>query len=256
MSFPANGGTDNVNVTVPAGFNWMAQSNDNWITINSGHNGTGTGQVNYSVALRNDPQSTTNIRSGTITIAGSTFTVVQGIAFTDLPSGTPFINEIGRLSARGVTLGCGTGVYCPDELVTRQQMAAFIIRAVGLPNPPMPPFQRFSDVGPSNTFYKFIDQMAVKQITLGWTATTYNPLEVVTHGQMAAFIMRARGEFTPPDVQVSSFTDVPYNHPFIDFIERMGQLQIWTGCGGNQYCPNTPVTRPQMAAILVRAFNL
>jgi len=28
----------------------------------------------------------------------------------------------------GITTGCGTGLYCPDSLVTRGQMAVFIIR--------------------------------------------------------------------------------------------------------------------------------
>jgi hypothetical protein len=258
MSFPANGGTDSVAVTVPAGFNWSAQSNDAWIRITSGGNGLGPGEVSYTVDPRNDPQSTTTNRSGTITIAGSTFTVAQGVAFTDVDPTDPFYNEIGKLSARGVTLGCGGGQYCDTLNVNREQMAAFIIRAVGLPNPPAPPFQRFMDVSPLSPFYRVIDQMDVKQITLGCGGNNYCPTELVTHGQMAAFIIRARGEFNPPSPSMSSFSDVDEITGFIPFIERMYQLQIWTGCGANplRYCPGNPVTRPQMAAILVRAFNL
>jgi hypothetical protein len=51
--------------------NWTAVSNVSWITITSGASGTGSGTVTYSVA------STTSSRTGTMTIAGLTFTVKQ-----------------------------------------------------------------------------------------------------------------------------------------------------------------------------------
>jgi hypothetical protein len=81
---------------------------------------------------------------------------LQGIQFNDVPSNHIFYNEIGRLSARGITQGCDVGFFCPDDAVTRQQMAAFIIRALGILNPPQPSTQRFADVPPSNPFYAFI----------------------------------------------------------------------------------------------------
>jgi hypothetical protein len=77
--------------------------------------------------------------------------------------------------------------------VLREQMAAFILRALGETNPPVPPMQRFNDVPPSNQFYNFIDRMAVLQITLGCSASPplYCPGSSVTRGQMAAFLVRA-----------------------------------------------------------------
>ncbi|HEX5735746.1 MAG TPA: BACON domain-containing carbohydrate-binding protein [Blastocatellia bacterium] len=70
-SFNGNGGTGTVNVTVSGACNWTAVSNVTWITITSGASGTGSGTVSYSVA------STTSARTGTMTIAGLTFTVKQ-----------------------------------------------------------------------------------------------------------------------------------------------------------------------------------
>jgi PKD repeat protein len=52
-----------------------------------------------------------------------------GLAFADVPANGPFYTEITKLSARGVTLGCGNGNYCPNNPVTREQMAAFLVRA-------------------------------------------------------------------------------------------------------------------------------
>ncbi|HVS31410.1 MAG TPA: BACON domain-containing protein [Thermoanaerobaculia bacterium] len=70
--FTAAGGTGSVNVSTAAGCDWTAVSNDLWITIQMGSNGSGSGTVNYSVGA-NDGAS----RSGTMTIAGQTFTVEQ-----------------------------------------------------------------------------------------------------------------------------------------------------------------------------------
>ena len=71
--------TGSVDVTTLIGCTWMATSNAAWITITSGSNGTGNGTVSYSVSA--NPSSIP--RSGTLTIAGKTFTVNQdGVACT------------------------------------------------------------------------------------------------------------------------------------------------------------------------------
>jgi hypothetical protein len=73
----ASGGTGSVSVTTQSGCFWTAASNDTWITITSGSSGTGSGTVNYSVDA-----NTGSARTGTMTIAGQTFTVNQGGAGT------------------------------------------------------------------------------------------------------------------------------------------------------------------------------
>jgi hypothetical protein len=73
---------------------------------------------------------------------------------------------------------------------------------------------------------------------------------------MAAFIIRALGEFDPPEPPMQRFLDVPPTNLFYRFIDRMAVLGITQGCGGGNYCPTLGVTRAQMAAFLVRAFDL
>ncbi|GEM_PF-999898 len=73
QSFTAGGGSGSVNVTAPSGCAWTAASNASWITITSGASGNGNGAVNYSVATNTSASQ----RSGTMTIAGQTFTVTQ-----------------------------------------------------------------------------------------------------------------------------------------------------------------------------------
>jgi hypothetical protein len=72
-SQPAGGGTGSVTVTAGTGCAWTAVSNATFITITSGSSGSGNGTVNYSVAANTGTSS----RSGTMTIAGRTFTVNQ-----------------------------------------------------------------------------------------------------------------------------------------------------------------------------------
>ena len=55
-------------------------------------------------------------------------------AFTD-DDGSTHEEAINRLAAAGVTNGCGSGLYCPEEPVTRAEMASFLARALGLSDP-------------------------------------------------------------------------------------------------------------------------
>ena len=66
-----NGGP--VSVTTQPSCTWTAVSTANWITITSGSSGTGNGSVRFTVESNN----TGSNRTGTLTIAGQTFTVTQ-----------------------------------------------------------------------------------------------------------------------------------------------------------------------------------
>ena len=77
QTFPSSGGSGTVNIIAPAGCGWTAISNAGFITVTSGASGTGNGVVGFSVAT-----NTGAMRSGTLTIAGQTYTVNQN-------SGTP-----------------------------------------------------------------------------------------------------------------------------------------------------------------------
>lgn len=73
QSVSGDGGTGTVTVTATkTGCPWTATSNASWITVTGGATGTGNGTVSFSVAANTGPA-----RSGTVTIAGRTFTVSQ-----------------------------------------------------------------------------------------------------------------------------------------------------------------------------------
>jgi C1A family cysteine protease len=71
--FVYSGGTGSVAVYTQSNCPWTASSNASWITITSGNTGSGNGSVKYKVAANPNNYQ----RSGTLTIAGKTFTVTQ-----------------------------------------------------------------------------------------------------------------------------------------------------------------------------------
>jgi len=52
--------------------------------------------------------------------------------FDDVPLSHWAVHWIEQLAAEGITAGCGNGNYCPDAVVTRDQMAVFLVRTFGL----------------------------------------------------------------------------------------------------------------------------
>jgi hypothetical protein len=65
---------------------------------------------------------------------GSSYTppAASGV-FSDVPLGYWADKWIEQLAVEGITGGCGVGIYCPDDSVTRAQMAVFLVKAFSLP---------------------------------------------------------------------------------------------------------------------------
>ncbi|MBI3301304.1 MAG: hypothetical protein HYZ72_04405, partial [Deltaproteobacteria bacterium] len=77
-SHTAEAGENSVAVTATDGCSWTAESNTDWLTVTSGESGSGNGTVTYAFGANPGPSS----RSGTLTIAGKTFTVTQAAPCT------------------------------------------------------------------------------------------------------------------------------------------------------------------------------
>jgi len=52
--------------------------------------------------------------------------------FADVPAASPFCRWIEEVARRGITSGCGGGNFCPQQVVTREQMAVFLTTTFGL----------------------------------------------------------------------------------------------------------------------------
>ena len=146
-------------------------------------------------------------------------------------------------------------MFCPNDRVTRGQMAAFLVRFLGLSE--IDPAISFDDIAGS-VFETNILKLATAGITKGCNPPgndRFCPNDYVTRGQMAAFLVRALG-----------LTDNGGGDLFVDDdgtvfeanIDKLATAGITRGCNaaGDEFCPNSFVTRGQMAAFLHRADGL
>ena len=105
VSLSSAGGSGTVTVTAPTGCPWSAVSNAGFVSITSGASGTGTGTVGYLAA----PDTAVSGATGTLTIAGQTFTLTEsGTPSAKVPPpfgviDTPLNNSTGLSGAIGIT---------------------------------------------------------------------------------------------------------------------------------------------------------
>ncbi|MEA2002259.1 MAG: S-layer homology domain-containing protein, partial [Actinomycetota bacterium] len=182
-------------------------------------------------------------------------TFLQFTALSDI-DGSGFADAIVWLTNQRVTRGCNppdNTMFCPNALVTREQMAALLVRFLDL-----------SDDGGGNSFTDDdgsifeddIAKLAAAGITSGCNPpdnTAFCPNGFVSRAEMAAFLVRALG--LTDATEGSNFTDDD-GSIFEDDIARLATAGITRGCNppdNTQFCPTDFVTRGQMAALLRRA---
>ncbi len=179
--------------------------------------------------------------------------------FNDVSTDYWAFSFIEILAANGITAGCGGGNYCPNDPVSRAQMAVFLERGINGATfiPPPATGNVFDDVGATDFAAAFIEQLFADGITAGCGGGNYCPNNNVTRAQMAVFLLRARyGSTYSPPPAIGVFADVPIGSFADAFIEQLAAEGITSGCGGGNYCPNDTITRAQMAVFMVRTFNL
>ncbi len=176
--------------------------------------------------------------------------------FTD-DDGNTHEGYIEAIAEAGITLGCNppdNDRFCPDDFVSRAQMASFLDRARDLPATAIDAF--LDDNG--STHEAAINRVAAAGITVGCDAadpSRYCPSANVTRGQMATFLDRA---FELAATAVDFFTDDD-GSPHEAAINRVAAAGITLGCDTAdpaRFCPTDPVSRAQMASFLGRALGL
>lgn len=190
--------------------------------------------------------------------AGTLPAITAGAAggFGDV-GGSVHSADIERLADLGISRGCNppnNDRFCPDDAVTRAQMATFLVRTFDLAPVGNGTFTDTSD----SLHAADIDALAASGITFGCNPPTndrFCPNGTVTRGQMAAFLARALGlsADTAP-----GFADTT-GRPFEREIGLLAAAGITRGCNpptNSLYCPDDVVRREQMATFLVRSYDL
>jgi uncharacterized delta-60 repeat protein len=222
----------------------------------------GQGSSFFSVALQSDGKIVAggNSEGGMMSdsLVARFDASTPDISFVD-DDDSVFENAIEKIAAAGITVGCNppeNDRFCPNDHVTRGQMAAFLVRAIG-----------YTDDGGGgifddtvgNTFELAIDRLATAGVTVGCNPPDndrFCPDDRVTRGQMAAFLVRALGysDDGGGDLFVDDDESV-----FERAIDRLATAGVTLGCNppdNDRFCPNDRVTRGQMAAFLARALGL
>jgi len=173
-------------------------------------------------------------------------------SFTD-DDGNVHEENIEAIAAEGITAGCDASgtLYCPNDFVSRGQMATFLARALDLPASSTNWFP--DDDG--STHEPNINAIADAGITLGLSDGTYNPSGLVRRDQMASFMVRGLDGLA--DATADYFTDDEGN-THETAINAMAENAISLGCNaaGTEYCPGDNVRRDQMASFLARGLGL
>lgn len=160
-----------------------------------------------------------------------------------------------------VTLGTAPGVYSPGAVVTREQMALFLIRAAGPAGITVPAAasQGFTDIANlPQASQDAINQLAALGVSKGTSTTTYSPADSVSRYQMALFLVRflAKAGVTFDGTSGSGFTDTgSVSFEAYNAIEDAYDLGVTTGTTKTTFSPFAAVTREQMAAFIARTLG-
>ncbi len=240
QAFPSSGGTNSVNVTATAGCTWTAQSNSpSFITITSGASGTGNGTVNYSVAVNTSASQ----RTGTITIAGQTFTVTQDGA-TPLVSNLQFsaTNYSGAedcaaavvtVTRIGDSSGAVSVAYATSDGSALQRTDYTI--ALGTLS--------FASGETSKSFTVLITEDSFVEGTETATVTLSNPTGGAVLGSPSTATLTILDDATEPatnPIDVAGNYVCQHYHDFLNREPDAGGLAFWTdqitSCGSDAQC--------------------
>ncbi len=101
--------------------------------------------------------------------------------------GSPFESAINAVAAAGITNGCGPGLFCPDRVASRAELAAFVSRALDLPDTEADYFEDDN----SSPFQEAVNSMAAAGLTYGCGEERFCPDSEVSREQAASFVVRA-----------------------------------------------------------------
>ncbi len=230
---------------------------------------TGKKLFSYPLGYSGDTTTQVAISDGMLFFSGNGGTcdlfalgLEEGSEFDDVPPSFWAYGYIKKLFDAKITQGCGHGNYCPEDTVTRAQMAVFLERGInGSEFVPPTASGIFDDVPLGYWARNWIEQFYEDGITKGCNESPlmYCPDQPVTRAEMAIFLLRAkyRSSHLPPTAS-GVFSDVSPDYWAADWVEQLYAEGITTGCSESplKFCPDASVTRAQMAAFLVRTFGL
>ena len=169
--------------------------------------------------------------------------------FTDVANDAYYAEPVTWAVINGITSGMGDGLFAPDLPCTRAQIATFLWRTFGSPEP-VSTSNPFSDVSPNAYYYKAVLWAVEEGITGGMGGGLFAPDLPCTRAQAVTFLYRSAD--ASPVLSSGSFSDVAANSYYADAVEWAVANGITGGMGGGLFAPDLPCTRAQIVTFLFR----
>jgi peptidoglycan/xylan/chitin deacetylase (PgdA/CDA1 family) len=174
--------------------------------------------------------------------------------FRDVPMGSVHRHAIMCAATRGVVTGRADGTFAPTRSVTRGQVAAMLVRHVtdtGAALPAGAPVT-FPDVA-GTTHQRAIERLASAGIIRGRSDGTFGPNDPVRRDQLASLLDGTARRIHGLEASLGKrFPDVAAGSTHEAAIRRMASLGVVTGTTQGRFEPAKPVSRAQVAAMLMR----
>jgi hypothetical protein len=186
--------------------------------------------------------------------------------FSDVPVTQWAWHEIEACCRSGIVTGYGDGSYRPEVVVTRDQMAVYVARALAGGDESVPDFTgdpSFLDVTAMHWALDYVEYAVANGVVYGYDGQHYRPENEVTRDQMAVYMARSLLaplgdlgliDYVPADPR--NFPDVASDFWAYTHIEYCVENGVVAGYADGFYRPTTIVTRDQLAVYVARAFGL
>ena len=173
------------------------------------------------------------------------------LPFVDVAEKNYFYDSVVWAVKNNITMGTDSSHFSPEAPCTRGQVVTFLWRAAGQPEPTQE-INPFSDVKPSDYFYKAVLWAVEQGITTGTSRTTFSPEDACTRAQVVTFQYRTHGK--PEVFGNCDFTDGKATDYYYNAVIWAVQNQITKGTSNTAFSPDDTCTRAQIVTFLYRDY--
>lgn len=167
----------------------------------------------------------------------------------DIPDA--YSKEINYLIGKNIITGYEDGEFKPNQLVTREEAATMIGKALNL-NGSTPRATIFSDVDPNSYAAGYIQSANEQKVITGYTDGTFRPKSNITRLEMAYLLSNA---FNLTDTSNVSYKDMPSGASQANAIASITNAGVTNGYTDRTFKPNASITRAEFAIMLARVLN-
>lgn len=171
--------------------------------------------------------------------------------YYDVPTGYWAANEIKVLTAKGVLTGDGSGIFKPNDNVSRAEAATIIARALKLA--PVKS-SAFKDVPASHWAAGNINAVMKAGIVNGRSPGYFAPNEYITRGEISKLLTNAFGMTNAASSSSASFTDIK-GHWAESSIITLAANKVTTGHKDGSFQPNANAKRAEYTAFVYRSIE-